>query len=687
MLFVLPSLSASSVDASHIIGFDMMCLILNSTFQAASAQQYVDFYPSCQDRQVPEVTGWELGGAAACQDVTQFPTQMELLVLKLHNRTNGAGNQDINFTFYGDGWRGKFTQGSDTELRLNERVILMRYPPDEDHPLGHWTGTYPEKITGYKATPLTPADIEASPNVAIFSKQRLQKAEAGNNIYLMIVVCFLLLVMSLAFSVTANTLVVGPIENMVKQIADMMDDPLGMNKQDSAAHGDADISLTFGQKYFQWTGLKCTQAPDLDHPGHVQRKQQYETALLIATVNKIQKLLRVGFGSAGGEIVAKNLRNAKEGGGKMKVASKFGLRVFGIWGFCIIEDFNDILVALDEDIMKFVNQIALMVHREVASASGSVNKNIGEAFLLTWKTQPTGDELDYVLGEGEAGIDPNTGMAYIDQDTQKYYQEKVMSPDGLPGLLKQANGTTAQKKNAADLALEACLKIAEAVDTQIERDLDHLNTQSGQSILSVLRDKIDAHFRVHMGVGLNYGWAIEGAIGSEHKVDASYLSPNVNTAARLETANHQFGTKMLISQIVVDMMSPEAQAKLRCVDCVRPKGVAIGINIYTCDYIKQLTNPFAEGEARWQMDFPKAATPEFQSTYKEAFEHYFYGRWSEAISLFNTCAEMAPDDVSTGVLLDYMHNLGDTPPNAHPVFKTWIPEKGAVGSGRMLTAK
>ena len=32
------------------------------------------------------------------------------------------------------------------------------------------------------------------------------------------------------------------------------------------------------------------------------------------------------------------------------------------------------------------------------------------------------------------------------------------------------------------------------------------------------------------------GWAIEGAIGSMYKIDASYLSPHVNMAARLEAA-------------------------------------------------------------------------------------------------------------------------------------------------------
>lgn len=41
------------------------------------------------------------------------------------------------------------------------------------------------------------------------------------------------------------------------------------------------------------------------------------------------------------------------------------------------------------------------------------------------------------------------------------------------------------------------------------------------------------NYKVSMGFGLHIGWAIEGAIGSEYKIDASYLSPNVNMASRL----------------------------------------------------------------------------------------------------------------------------------------------------------
>ena len=39
---------------------------------------------------------------------------------------------------------------------------------------------------------------------------------------------------------------------------------------------------------------------------------------------------------------------------------------------------------------------------------------------------------------------------------------------------------------------------------------------------------------------------LKGAIGSEFKIDASYLSPNVNMASRLEAATKQFGVPLLI---------------------------------------------------------------------------------------------------------------------------------------------
>ena len=45
-------------------------------------------------------------------------------------------------------------------------------------------------------------------------------------------------------------------------------------------------------------------------------------------------------------------------------------------------------------------------------------------------------------------------------------------------------------------------------------------------------------------VGLHMGWAIEGAIGSNRKIDASYLSPHVNTTEFLESSTKAYGKSL-----------------------------------------------------------------------------------------------------------------------------------------------
>lgn len=67
------------------------------------------------------------------------------------------------------------------------------------------------------------------------------------------------------------------------------------------------------------------------------------------------------------------------------------------------------------------------------------------------------------------------------------------------------------------------------------------------------------NFKVSLGFGMHYGWAIEGAIGSGHKVDLSYLSPNVNLSSRLAAATRQYGVDLLFSQSVYKLLSRDTR--------------------------------------------------------------------------------------------------------------------------------
>lgn len=86
-----------------------------------------------------------------------------------------------------------------------------------------------------------------------------------------------------------------------------------------------------------------------------------------------------------------------------------------------------------------------------------------------------------------------------------------------------------------------------------------------------------------MGFGLHVGWAIEGAIGSFYKIDASYLSPHVNMASRLEAATKQFGVPILISGQLQRLFSHQVQSHTRQIDRVTVKGSVEPLDLYTCD--------------------------------------------------------------------------------------------------------
>jgi class 3 adenylate cyclase len=83
-------------------------------------------------------------------------------------------------------------------------------------------------------------------------------------------------------------------------------------------------------------------------------------------------------------------------------------------------------------------------------------------------------------------------------------------------------------------------------------------------------------YQVRMEYGLHCGWAIEGAIGSEFKIDASYLSQNVSICTQLQAAAKQFGLSYLISGTVYALCSRQMQDQMRMIDRVKLRDVNEG---------------------------------------------------------------------------------------------------------------
>jgi hypothetical protein len=91
--------------------------------------------------------------------------------------------------------------------------------------------------------------------------------------------------------------------------------------------------------------------------------------------------------------------------------------------------------------------------------------------------------------------------------------------------------------------------------------------------------------------------AVEGAIGSMFKIDASYLSPNVGMAGKLEEATKEFGVPIIVSEYLFNILSDDIKYLCRELDRVVIEGFTRPTRLYTIDID---SNNMIEKEDRMQ---------------------------------------------------------------------------------------
>ena len=290
----------------------------------------------------------------------------------------------------------------------------------------------------------------------------------------------------------------------------------------------------------------------------------YEIKTLQFAILRISALIAIGFGEAGGEILKENI-NSEHGLNPMIP----GKKIQSVFGFCFIKNFTEINEVLQERTILFVNTIADIVHSSVDKFQGVCNKNIGDCFLLVWKFNNSffndnNDTTPVNVKRSQSNIDRDESRASIQQIRQRNENDVIDKCKSNPNM-----------QLIADSALVSFLCIIKKI-------------RKSQSILSLNKDKqleerFGKNFKIQMGFGLHIGWGIEGAIGSFYKIDCSYLSPNVNTAARLETATNIYGVDILFSGDLYNCFSLYTQKLCRQIDTVALKGCLFPVKLYTVD--------------------------------------------------------------------------------------------------------
>eukprot|EP00927_Polykrikos_kofoidii_P081861 TRINITY_DN7975_c0_g3_i1.p1 TRINITY_DN7975_c0_g3~~TRINITY_DN7975_c0_g3_i1.p1 ORF type:complete len:971 (+),score=159.98 TRINITY_DN7975_c0_g3_i1:176-3088(+) len=351
-----------------------------------------------------------------------------------------------------------------------------------------------------------------------------KKEEAIFGLSVTAFICIVLVVASLMFSNDANKLVLNPLEKMTTRVREIRDDPLVAVKMadDEFKEEEKKRARQSSRGNMPTKSFRCVQSfKSCLMLGASASSETLETVILEKTIIKLGSLLALGFGEAGANIIRQNMRASDSAGVNVMIP---GTKVDCIVGKARIRDFSTATEVLQAKVMTFVNQIAEIVHGIVDEMHGAANKNAGDTFLLIWRISDMDD-----------------------------------------------SHTT----RVTDLSIIAFAKIYGAIHRSLT--LAYYRGHPG------FQQRLGANCRVNVSFGLHAGWTIEGAVGTEFKIDASYLSPNVSIASSVECATFIYGVAILISESVENMASPGVAQKCRLLDRVIIRGSQNPMKLFSLD--------------------------------------------------------------------------------------------------------
>ena len=469
---------------------------------------------------------------------------------------------------------------------------------------------------------------------------------------LTLISCISIIFSSKLFETDLTNILLTPLEVMIEVADKVSKDP--MNAKNINELEQEVISLLQKNEKKEQNIKKKTFNEDINKK-YNECYNSYEVKVIMNAIIKISALLAMSVGEAGGEIIHKNLSSTLglhfHSRGKKKIA---------IFGFCNIRNFEEINLALEEETIPLINKIAEIVHSSVDKFRGNTNKNIGDSFLNVWK--------------------------FYNNLNMKNYYDKTIKKDNL----LEIDPSSPQVNITADCSVLAYLRCI----LKINKNLNILRYRKNKKLKRII-----PNFKISMGFGLHLGYGIEGPVGSIFKMEASYLSKNVNIAARLETATQQFGVSILISGNLYKLFTEDMKAICRYVDCVTVKGSTEPIDLYTIDINYEVTKQkkekikiiknseekakifkekrmmieslieeygsispiILEKKSYWELIEEKDET--FYESWEKAIKFYKNGNWEKAKIFFEECLKEDSNDGPSKTLYGYIKKFNFKSPS------------------------
>jgi len=168
-----------------------------------------------------------------------------------------------------------------------------------------------------------------------------------------------------------------------------------------------------------------------------------------------------------------------------------------------------------------------------------------------------------------------------------------------------------------------------------------------QEKLAELRPVLKKEFghEIFVRMGINSGSVTAGNMGSDRRFQYTVMGDAVNQAARLEPANKEYGTLIIIGETTYGEAAEAIEARL--LDKMVVKGKKKPIGIYELIGRKGCLSP------------EKLKVVEL---YQEALRLHWERRWDEAINLLQSALELDPGDTPGAKLLERIQKYKYSPP-------------------------
>ncbi|HSE01528.1 MAG TPA: adenylate/guanylate cyclase domain-containing protein [Burkholderiales bacterium] len=149
---------------------------------------------------------------------------------------------------------------------------------------------------------------------------------------------------------------------------------------------------------------------------------------------------------------------------------------------------------------------------------------------------------------------------------------------------------------------------------------------------------------VNIRMGIATGDVTVGTIGSESAKGFTVIGDTVNLASRLEGANKEYGTTILINEDTWRLAADAVES--RELDSIRVVGKSEPVRVFELLGRKGQLDP---------------AVLELKGRFEQGLGHYRSGAWDEAEKCFNDCLKLKPDDAPARLLISRVRQLRADP--------------------------